>query len=244
MRNRLIQLLADNKGTAGRRFEILAKDDTAEVFIYDAIVDDEAQAEWFGGVAPQSFVKDLRAIKATTINLRINSPGGSVFGARAIEQALRDHPAKVIAHIDGLAASAASFIAMAADEIVIGNGGMFMIHNAWTIEMGNASDLEKTAALLRKIDGTLVDTYAARTGNAKDVVAAWMEAETWFTGQEAVDNGFANSLAQDAEPTAVVNWNISAFLARVARPTAPKPEATDDHRARQQQRMRLLTRIE
>ena len=104
--NKLCKLLADNRRMPQRRFEIAAKDDgsEAEIFLYDAIVSDELEAEWFGGVAPQSFVKALREITASTIHLRINSPGGAVFGARAIEQALREHPANIIAHIDGLAA--------------------------------------------------------------------------------------------------------------------------------------------
>lgn len=215
----LLKLLADNRQAPAKRFEVLAKGDEAEVFLYDAIVSTEAEAEWFGGVAPESFVKALRGIDAKTINLRINSPGGSVFAARAIEQALRDHPAKVVAHIDGLAASAATFIAMAADEVVMGKGALFMIHKAWTGMYGNADDMRAEADLLDKIDGTLADTYAARTGKSADEVAAWMAAETWFTADEAVSAGFADRVAESAGAKA--EWNLSAYA------KAPQPAAEE-----------------
>lgn len=256
MPKRLLQLLADNRQAPARRFEVVAaaNADEAEIFLYDAIVDDEVEAEWWGGVAPQSFVKALRGITAGTIHLRINSPGGSVFAARAIETALREHKAKVIVHIDGLAASAATFIAMAGDEVVMAKGAMFMIHKAWTVAWGNADDLTATADLLAKIDGTLAETYAARTGKTAEEVAAWMAAETWFTAQEAVDAGFADSIADDSAKASAA-WNLSAYTKAPAAlhrnepaepPAAPAPPAaaTQEHRERQQQRLRMLARLQ
>lgn len=224
----LAKLLADNRRAPMRRFEVKASADAtiADIFLYDAIVDDAMQAEWFGGVAPEPFVKALAGITASTINLRINSPGGSVFGARAIEQALREHPARVVAHIDGLAASAATFIAMAADEVVMNKGALFMIHKAWTVAYGNADDLKATADLLDKIDSTLVQTYVDRTGQSVDQVAKWMAAETWFTAQEAIDAGFADSVA-DSGAKAQAAWNLSAYAKAPqmpADPPAPAPE--------------------
>ena len=227
--NPYLRLLANNKACAGRRFDVVAKSDNeAEVFLYEAVVSDEAEAEYWGGVAPQPFVKALREIKAGTIHLRINSPGGSVFAARAIEQALREHPAKVIAHIDGLAASAATFIAMAADEIVIAPGSLFMIHKAWSIAFGNADDMMETAGLLEKIDGTLVDTYAARTGGDKAQIADWMAAETWFTADEAVQHGFADKVAGQG---ASARWDLSAY-AKAPAQQAPKPEPEPEKAAK------------
>ncbi len=232
--NRLMQLLADNRQAPGRRFEVVnkAEADSAEIFIYDAIVSSDLEAEWWGGVSAQAFVKALRDITAGTIHLRINSPGGDVFAARAIETALREHKAKVIVHIDGVAASAATFIAMAGDEIVMSAGAMFMIHKAWTVAWGNADDLAKTMDLLNKIDGTLVNTYAKRTGQGDARIAEWMAAETWFTADEAVQYGFADSVAAaaadngdgDSEaPANQARWNLNAFLARVSRPEASEP---------------------
>lgn len=248
MRNRLIKLLADNRQAPGRRFEVVrsaAAADEAEIFLYDAVVDDELEAEYWGGVAPAPFVKALREIDAATIHLRINSPGGSVFAARAIEQALREHAARIVVHIDGLAASAATFIAMAGDEIVIAKGALFMIHKAWIFAWGNADDLLETAALLDKIDGTLVETYADRSGQAAPRIADWMAAETWFTAAEAVEHGFADRVAESDPKAAAAGWNLSAYAhaPRVQTPALPAPDepaaASADHRARQLQRLQL-----
>lgn len=237
--NRLLQLLADNRQAPGRRFEVVSKTeaDAAEVFIYDAIVGSDIEAEYWGGVSANAFVKALRDITASTIHLRINSPGGDVFAARAIETALREHKAKKVVHIDGLAASAATFIAMAGDEIVIADGAMFMIHKAWTLAWGNADDLQKTVDLLDKVDGTLVDTYAKRTGQGDARIAEWMAAETWFTADEAVQHGFADRVANasagdEPAPSNQAQWTLNAFLARVARPAAspaaaPAPAAEE-----------------
>ncbi|MEM5371349.1 head maturation protease, ClpP-related [Paraburkholderia azotifigens] len=230
--NRILQLLNENR-QAPRRFSIEAntEGDEATVYLYDVIVSDD----YWGGVGAQSFVKQLAEITASTIHLRINSPGGDVFGARAMEAAIRGHSAKVIAHIDGLAASAASFLAMAADEIEISEGGFFMIHKAWTIAMGNADDMRSQADLLDKIDGSLVNTYASRTGQSVDDIAAWMTAETWFNADEAIANGFADRIAQPAEKAQASAWNLSAYSnapkakteppKQVDPPAEPEPKA-------------------
>ena len=252
MKNRLNKLYADNRKAAARKFEVVAKADSSEVdiFLYDHIVSSEDEAEWWGGVAPESFVKAVYAVDPShTINLRVNSPGGSVFAARAMEQALRAHKGKVVVHIDGLAASAATFVSMAGDEVVMAKGAMFMIHKAWTGMWGNAEDLRKEADLLDKIDGTLAETYADKTGKDIAAITEWMAAETWFTAQEAMDAGFATSIAE-AEAKALA-WDLSAYqnapkAERQTQPEpapAPEPEptASDDHRDRQQQRLRLLS---
>ena len=121
-----------------------AAKDEATVYIYDAI------GSWFG-IDPKDFVPAFNAISAKTIHLRINSPGGSVFDAEAMRTAIVDHPAHVIAHIDGLAASAATTIALAADEVEMSSGSMFMIHNAWSCAIGNARDMRAEAHLLDKV---------------------------------------------------------------------------------------------
>lgn len=226
--NPYLKLLARNRGRGCRLPVKAAADDAVEVFIYEAIVSDADEAEWFGGIAPESFVRDLRAITAGTIRLRINSPGGSVFGARAIEQALREHPARVVAHIDGLAASAATFVAMAADEVVMQPGALWMVHKAWTLAMGNADDLRATTSLLDKIDGTLVDTYARRTGKQPEQIADWMAAETWFTADEAVQAGFADRVS-DAAVKAAARWDLSAYrnAPAASQPAPQQPVAVD-----------------
>ena len=199
------------------RFEIKnANTDEATIYLYDVIVSDAASAEWFGGVAPQPFVEALGEITAKKINLRINSPGGDVFGARAIEQALREHPAEIVAHIDGYAASAATIVMMAADRIVMNPGAMLMIHDAWSLVMGNSTDMLDMAALLEKIDGTIAGTYAQRTGMNVDDLRKLMDDETWFTAEEAVAAKFVDAVS---EPPPTQNSN-QAHIEALRRRTA------------------------
>lgn len=223
--NRYHQLLARNKGRG--EFRAAASGDCATIYLYDAIVDSADEAEWYGGVDPLAFIAELKKITAKTIHLRVNSPGGSVFAARAMEQALREHPAEIVAHVDGLAASAASFLIMAADRIEMAKGAFLMIHKAWTIAWGNSDELTKTAALLEKIDGTLVQTYADKSGAEAATIAAWMADETWFTAAEALDAGLVDAIAE-ASPQAKA-WDLSAY--EHAPQQAAAPQENTDRRA-------------
>jgi ATP-dependent Clp protease, protease subunit len=146
------------------------------------------------GVSAKSFLNDMRAVKGDTINLSINSPGGDVFAGVAIYNALRSSGKKVNVKVLGLAASAASLIAMAGDEIEMPENAMMMIHNPWSFAMGDADELRSTADVLDKIGNSLVGTYAARTGKADDEIKALLDAETWMSAQEAVDMGFATKV--------------------------------------------------
>lgn len=206
--NKLIKLLANNRRQMNSR-AIENKGDETTIYIYDAIVSDELTAEYYGGVSAEAIVPQIRAIKGGTIHLRINSPGGDVFAAQAIISAIRDTGAKVIAHIDGFAASAATVIATAADEVKISDGALYMIHCGWTIAIGNAQDMRSTADLLDKVDSVIVAQYAKRTGKTADEIKTLMMAETWMTAQEAVDAGFANSVADT--PKIKAQWDLSAY---------------------------------
>lgn len=228
---KILQFLRDNR-LPPKAIEVSASADEATIYLYDVIVSDAATAEWFGGVAAEPFVKALNALTAPTIHLRINCPGGDVFAGRAIEQAIRAHASKIVAHVDGYAASAASFVAIAADEVEIAAGAFFMVHKSWTFAYGNADDLVDTADLLDKVDGTIVDSYALKTKADKDAIRQWMADETWFTGQEAVDAGFADRLAEDA-PKAERRWNLSAYKHAPKQGPQPEPAAAEhEHRAR------------
>lgn len=254
--NRYLKLLADNRkaGHFKAMYPVQAKEgDEATIYLYDAIVSDELTAEFWGGVSPESFVKTLKEIKTGVIHLRINSPGGDVFAARAIEQALREHPAKVVAHIDGYAASAASFVAMAADEIVMNEGAFFMIHKAWTLALGNSDDMISTADLLEKIDDSLIRTYAKRTGKDPQEIGEWMAAETWISADDAIEHGFADSIDDGAKASA--HWNLSAYenAPVIENKEPPKPEPAPEpkpeslaepktHKLTEQDRRRLLSR--
>lgn len=205
MPQKLIQMFLDNqkqKTTTQSSYRMVADGDEATIYVYDVI------SSWFG-ISAEQFIEDLSSITASTIHLRVNSPGGEVFEARAMHTALREHPAKVIAHVDSLAASSASFLIMAADEIEISEGAFIMIHNAWTLMLGNAKELRSEADLLEKIDGTIANDYAKRTGESREQIDAWMQEEKWIEGQEAVDLGFADRVAGSAD---VENrYNLSAY---------------------------------
>lgn len=224
MRSKIQQLLARNKGRG--RFAVEAIADEATVFLYDMIVDSEADAQWWGGVAAESFVQQIAALEVGTIHLRVNSPGGSVFAGRSMETALRQHKARVIAHVDGLAASAASFVIMGADEIEMSPGAFLMIHKAWTISWGNSDDLRHEAGVLEQIDASLVATYARRTGIDAERVAEMLSAETWIEAADAVKQGFADRVAEEPVKAASA-WDLSAYAhaPRIApaKDIAPEP---------------------
>lgn len=164
-----------------------AAKDEATVFVYDAI------GSWFG-LDPREWVPAFNAIRAKTIHIRFNSPGGSVFDVEAMRTAISQHKSKTISHIDGYAASAASTLALAADEVEISSGGMLMIHDAWCATMGRAQDLEACAVMLRKTTATIASAYALRTRKPEKQIRAWMDAETWFTAEEAKSHGFVDRI--------------------------------------------------
>lgn len=204
--NPLSKLYEDNRAHAGR-YAVSQKDETsAEVMIYDVI-------GGFWGLSAAEFVKDVKAIKASTIHLRINSPGGEVDAARAMSTALSQHPARVIAHVDGLAASAASFVMLAADEIEISSGAFVMVHYPWGWTVGNEADHLAGAELLRKYGDASVRDYMRRTGKDEKTVRDWLEAETWFTAEEAVAAGLADRVVEIVTAKAEANqkWNLSAY---------------------------------
>lgn len=176
----------------------------ATIYIYDVI------GGWFGGVDAQAFAQEIAALNVDVIHVRINSPGGDVFDGRAIATALQASKAKVVAWVDGLAASSASWIALAANEVVIAQGAFFMIHNSWTMNMGDKQTMLDTAKLLDKIDASFVADYAKRTGQPESQIVDWMNAETWFSAEEAVKYGFADRIAENSQATGNT-WNLSGY---------------------------------
>jgi ATP-dependent Clp protease protease subunit len=147
-----------------------------------------------GGITAKSVTAQLRAIGERPVTVQINSPGGDMFEGIAIYNVLREHPQEVTVQVMGMAASAASVIAMAGDQVEIGAASFFMIHDAWVLAIGNRHDMAETAAFLEPFDAAMRDVYAARTGLKADDVAKMMDAETWLSGQSAIDKGFADAL--------------------------------------------------
>lgn len=164
-----------------------------EIYIYEAIGEG-----WFGGITAKSFadmMKDLGKVDA--LDIYVNSPGGNVFDGIAIYNQIRRFDGEKVVCIDGIAASIASVIAMAGDEIRIADNGMIMIHDAWGLAIGTADEMRKTADSLDKVNGTIIDTYIARTGGKRDEIAKWMSDETWMNADEAVERGFANTKTEE-----------------------------------------------
>lgn len=187
------------------------------------IVATDADAEWWGGVSAQAFNKALRSMSGD-IEIRINSPGGDIFAAVSMKQAMAEYDGNITVRVDGLAASAASVVAVAADRVVMAPGSMMMIHKAWTIGLGNADDMRATADLLDKADGGIAATYAARGQKPVEEYLALMAAETWMTGEEAVEHGLADEVLPEAREQrrakAAALWDLTAF----DNPPAENPE--------------------
>lgn len=173
-----------------------------EIWIYDDIGPD-----WMGLISSKQIIGELAKAKGKPVTVRINSPGGDVVEAQAIYNALRRHSSeggKVTVEIDALAASAASFIAMAGDSVSMAENAMMMIHKSWSVSVGNADAMRSTAEVLDKFDGILAATYAARSKMSADDVMPLLEAETWMTAAEAVDKGFADEVGQPLKVAASI----------------------------------------
>jgi len=186
-----------------------------DLFLYDAIASDDEEAMWLGGISPNMFREKLFQMDGP-VRIRHNSPGGSVFGAQAMIAAMHDYPHEITSQIDSLSASAASVIAANSDRVVMIPGAMMMIHNAWTISMGDRHDLRAEADLLEQIDGEIAGAYARKAGNKTDW-AAEMNKESWYGAAAALAKGLSDETIE-ASPRASQNrWDLSAFK------NTPKP---------------------
>ncbi|MCW1916608.1 Clp protease ClpP [Luteolibacter sp. GHJ8] len=172
------------------------KKKAATMYLYDAV------SYWTGNDA-RSFQRMLAQTDAEEIHLHINSPGGSVFEGVTIFNLLADHDADVIVHIDGLAASIASVIALAGDTINIAENGMVMIHNPSVVAWGDATVMRKQAEILDKIRDAIVNTYETRTKLDRAALTTAMDAETWYSADEAILSGFAMHKVSASEATAL-----------------------------------------
>lgn len=165
-----------------------------ELLIYGPISDET----WWGDeVTPKQFKEDLDKLgDIDTLNIYINSPGGDVFAGQAIYSILSRHKAQKVVYIDGLAASIASIIAMAGDKIIMPKNAMMMIHNPWTIAMGNAQDFRKLADDLDKIRESLIAAYQNKSNLDKEKIIELMNAETWFTADEALKHSLIDEIEE------------------------------------------------
>jgi ATP-dependent protease ClpP protease subunit len=164
-----------------------AADESVKLYVYDVIGGWESDTE--------EFVKAVHGITAKTIQLHVNSPGGFVYDAVAMHEALVSHPAKVTTKIDGLAASAASFLALAGDEVEISPGGRMMIHDAQGVGIGSPAEMREYADLLDAVSDDISGYYAARAGGKPGDWRAAMTATTWYSSQQAVDAGLVDRVS-------------------------------------------------
>lgn len=187
------------------RIYAAASTDDTTINIYEPIGED-----WFGdGFSTSKLNGILRQVGPKDITVNINSPGGNVFDGLAMYDQLREHPGKVTVRVRGIAASAASVIAMAGDEIHVATGSMMMVHKAWGIIIGNADDYQEAATVFGQIDRSLAAVYQARTGHSEDKIMAMLAGPnrrsdgTWMTAAEAIEMKFADAeFTDDAEPAA------------------------------------------
>jgi ATP-dependent Clp protease protease subunit len=183
-------------------YTIRARGTGAEVLIYDEI--------GAYGVSAKGFLAELGALPdGVPIDLRLNSPGGSVFDAVAIYNALQRHDGTITVWIDGVAASAASYVAMAGDEIVMPENAFLMIHDPSGLVMGTAADMREMADTMDKIAGGMVRGYAARSGRTEKEIAALMAAETWFDAEAALEAGLATRMIEPVRIAA--SFDVARF---------------------------------
>lgn len=233
MNRKLLNLMSLNR-SAKRHYALTSAKagapDEAELYLYDVIGYD-----WWsdGGVTAKQFAADLRSLGDKTLHLHVNSPGGDVMDGRAMAAALAQYPGKVIAYVDGLAASAASFLIMHADEVEMTEGAFVMIHNGWTMTMGDRHEHLATAELLAKVDDSIVTDYLTRAKVDEPQLRAWMDAEKWFTAAEALEAGLIDRVAEGRKDKAEAraqarNWNLAAYDHAPAELSAPEPEPTPE----------------
>jgi len=201
-----------------------ARDGDNSISIFDVIGADY----WGEGVTASRIAGALRSLNGEDVTVNINSPGGDMFEGLAIYNLLREYDGKVTVKVLGLAASAASIIAMAGDEVQIGRGAFLMIHNCWVYAMGNRHDLAQIATDMAPFDKAMSDIYQARSGLDAATVDKMMDGETYIGGSEAVEKGFADSLlsadeiADDEESPAAALRKLDALLAKANTPRSER----------------------
>ena len=215
--NQLFKLHLDN--LARTKPEVIgvtnAEDSSASLYIYDVI-----SADW--GVSALSVLDAIGQIgNVSVLNVFINTPGGDVFESRAIMAAIDRFPGKTVAHIDSLCASAGTSIALACDEVRMNQGALFMLHNASGFAWGDKQAMRDTADLLQKVELSIIKDYTDKTGKPDAEIIAMMNQETWLTADEALANGFVDSVVEPKAKTKNT-WNLSAYA------KAPPPDPTEE----------------
>ena len=210
-----------------RKFWNWVKNEDGRTLYFDGYI---AQDSWFDDdITPKKFKAEL--LRDTgDIAVWLNSPGGDVFAASQIYTMLREYPGKVTVKIDGIAASAASVIAMAGDEVVMSPVAMLMIHNPATVIFGEAAELQSAVKMLGEVKESILNAYEERTQLTRGKLSAMMDAETWFSAQKAVELGFADKILYAPEATDAAEGFLfdrlsvtNALLRKLPRPSREEP---------------------
>lgn len=201
------------------KFVAATADQPSVLSIYDEI--------GFWGVQAKDFISDLGKVTSKVLNVEINSPGGDVFAGLAIYNALKGSGKEIVVKVMGVAASAASLVAMAGDKIVMPKNTFMMIHNPWSFAAGNADELRDTADTLDKIGGALLATYAAKTGMSEDDLKPLLAKDTWMTADEALASGFATEVIEDVKAKASFDMGRADLPAAVKAVFAASQEADE-----------------
>ena len=198
-----------SKGKKFWKFNAKENSDEGELLLYGDISD----STWWGDeITPKNFKEELDSLgDIKTLNVYINSGGGDVFAGQAIYSMLKRHSATVNVYVDGLAASIASIIAMAGDNVKMPKNAMLMVHNPWSFGMGNANDFRKLADDLDKVRESMISVYEDKTGMGKESIVELMDAETWMTAEEAIEFGFADEIEEEKQVAASLNNRIFAI---------------------------------
>lgn len=198
-----------SKGKKFWTFNAKGNSDEGELLLYGDISD----STWWGDeITPKNFKEELDSLgDIKTLNVYINSGGGDVFAGQAIYSMLKRHSATVNVYVDGLAASIASIIAMAGDNVKMPKNAMLMVHNPWSFGMGNANDFRKLADDLDKVRESMISVYEDKTGMEKESIVELMDAETWMTAEEALEFGFADEIEEEKQVAASLNNRIFAI---------------------------------
>lgn len=213
-----------------------AASDDNSISVFDVI----GQDYWTGeGVTAKRIAAALRSIGERDVVVNINSPGGDMFEGLAIYNLLREHPGKVTVKVLGVAASAASIIAMAGDEVQVARAGFLMIHNAWVLAAGNRHDFRDYADYLEPFDASMADIYVARSGQDLAAIQKMMDGETWIGGSAAIEQGFADVLLAsdevaeqaDEKPSALAVRRIEAALRASGMPRTEAMRLISDFKA-------------
>ncbi|RQW65797.1 Clp protease ClpP [Listeria sp. SHR_NRA_18] len=181
-----------------KRFEFknsVEGEDTAELYLYGSI-----GTGWFDEIDSNSVRQAINESNANEIHVHINSGGGDVFESIAIHNLLKAHSAKITVHVDALAGSGASVIAMAADEIIMPRNAMMMIHKAWTVVAGNADELRKVANDMDNIDHAVTESYTGRFKGEREELVNLLAKEDWITAEDCMTHGFCDKIADAVTP--------------------------------------------